>query len=63
MAIVSSQSLAISREPDRGFVVFRYCEQQVTISVVLNLCDGPLVTMEHKRPLEVVHNNSLRVLY
>lgn len=57
MTIIGAQSLSISREPDRWFVVFGYREEKVAIFVVFYLCYGSLVAMQHQRLLQGEENN------
>lgn len=46
VAIVRAQSFAVDREPHVGLFVFGRREQQVSISIVLDLRERSLVTLQ-----------------
>ena len=47
MTIKSSQSLTVQRIPDIGMVVLGGAEEKVTLLVILDLGNGPLVSVHH----------------
>lgn len=50
MAAVGAEALAIVGEPDGGSVVLGAGEEEVSISVVLEKSQGPLVPFHENRP-------------
>ena len=52
VAVEGSQALSIERIPHVGLCIFGAREDQVAFTVVPDLCDRPLMAVEHNRLLQ-----------
>lgn len=53
VAVESAKTFAVQWPPNIWFWIFSGGEEQVTLAVIFDLCDGTLVPLQHKRFLEL----------